>query len=145
MIYWDASALVKKYFREDGSGAVLDRLKGDPVAATSALSYAEIHAVFARKRRERGAAPGALQRRAQSFDGDWESLIVVRIGDALLPMVRDVLGRHPLRGADAVHLASALFLARQTRTPALCFACADERLLEAAAAEGLGAWNPARP
>ena len=142
MIYWDSSAFVKKYLREEGSNAVVDRLTGDPAVATSILSYAEIHAVFARKARERNVSAAALERLSRSFDSDWQSLVVVRVNDAILPAVRDVLIRHPLRGADAVHLASALYLARQTRSSNLCFACADDRLLQAAAAEGLKAWNP---
>lgn len=142
MIFWDSSAFVKKYLREDGSNAVLRRLAGDPVVATSILSYAEIRAAFARKARERGVTGAVLERLNRAFEADWQSLIIVRVNDAILPAIRDVFGRHPLRGADAVHLASALYLARQTRSANLGFACADGRLLEAAGAEGLVAWNP---
>lgn len=142
MIYWDSSAFVKKYLREVGSNAVVRRLAGDPAVATSILSYAEIRAVFARKARERNVTAAVLERLNRSFDADWQSLIVVRVNDFILPAVRDVLDRHPLRGADAVHLASALYLARRTRSSNLGFACADDRLREAAGAEGLAAWNP---
>ncbi len=45
--------------------------------------------------------------------------------------LRPIVKRHGLRGADAVHLASALW---QGSTD---FACYDSRLAEAAAAEGL--------
>jgi predicted nucleic acid-binding protein len=142
LIYWDSSAFVKKYLREEGSDAVVRRLDDDPAVASSILSYAEIHAVFSRKARERGISAAALERLRRSFDSDWKSLVVVRVYDMILPSVREVLSRHPLRGADAVHLASALYLARQTRVTGLSFACADDRLLKAAAAEGLTAWNP---
>jgi predicted nucleic acid-binding protein len=142
LIFWDSSAFVKKYLKEEGSDAVLRRLVADPTAATSILSYAEIRAVFARKARERKVSAAALERLNRNFEADWQSLVVVRVNDFLLPTVRDVLGRHPLRGVDAVHLASALYLARQTRSKHLSFACADSALLEAAGAEGLVAWNP---
>ena len=53
-------------------------------------------------------------------------------------MARDLIQRHPLRGFAAVHLASALNLKRDLGEP-ITFAAADERLLQAAAAEGLQA------
>lgn len=142
MIYWDSSALVKKYLREEGSDAVMQRLAGDAVVTTSILSFAEIHAVFARKASERTISSMAKKLLIRSFESDWQSMVVVHVNDVILPVVRDVLSRHNLRGADAVHLASGLYLARRTKCPKLCFGCADDRLLKAAAAEGLLAWNP---
>lgn len=142
MIYWDSSALVKKYLREEGSDVVMQRLIGDGVVATSILSFAEIHAVFARKASERVISATAQKLLIRSFESDWQSMIVVHMNEVILPVVRDVLSRHNLRGADAVHLASGLYLARRTKCPKLSFGCADDRLLKAASAEGLLAWNP---
>jgi hypothetical protein len=46
----------------------------------------------------------------------------------------------PFRGADAVHLASALLLHQEGLE--VRFACSDRHLLAAAAAEGLATFNP---
>jgi hypothetical protein len=57
----------------------------------------------------------------------------------------DLLERHPLRASDAIHLATALTsnqLLSNGDLPALTFLCADDRLLDAAMAEGLGVDNP---
>ena len=48
--------------------------------------------------------------------------------------------RHPLRGFDAIHLASALMLKRALGEEVI-FAAADVRLLQAAGAERLQALN----
>jgi len=73
LIYWDSSAFVKKYLREEGSAAVVHRLTDDPAVATSILSYAEIRAVFARKASEEGAGPGSLTHSGGVGTADWTS------------------------------------------------------------------------
>jgi len=142
LIYWDASALVKKYLSETGSDTVRQWLAKDPVLVTSQLAYAEIHATFARKRRERDISSLDYQRVCRIFEADWQAITVVQLDDRLLPTIRSLLSRHPLRGADSVHLASALYTAEQAQLRPLPFACADNRLLQAARKEGLDGWNP---
>ena len=56
--------------------------------------------------------------------------------DELNEIIDTIVTSHPLRGFDAVHLASAIIL-HQTLPADLLFACFDEQLLKAAATEGL--------
>ena len=60
--------------------------------------------------------------------------------DEILVAARDLIRRHPLRGFDAIHLASALSL-RAALGEEITFAAADERLLRAARAEHLRPLN----
>ena len=56
-----------------------------------------------------------------------------------------MLERHPLRAYDAIHLATALMVNRRLLAAGvlgLVFLCADDRLLQAAVAEGLAVDNP---
>ncbi len=142
MIYWDSSAIIKKYLKEDGSKAVFQRLAADPVLATSRLTYAEVHAAFARKLREKEISLKTFQETCSLFETDWRAMAIVRMEDKLLPKIRSLLTKHPLRSADSVHLASALYISNYSRYNHLPFACADKKLLEAAVNEGLDAWNP---
>lgn len=142
MIYWDSSALIKKYLKEDGSNAVLQLLSTDPILATSQLTYAEVHATFARKLREKEISLKTYQGTCSLFEADWEAMAIVRIEDKLLPKIRSLLAKHPLRSADSVHLASALYVSEYSHYNALPFACADKKLLQAAINEGLAGWNP---
>lgn len=142
MIYWDSSALIKKYLREEGSDVVHRRLKADSVVITSQIAYAEVHATFARKLREKAFSTRIHQKICRLFDADWKAMIIVRMDDVLLPVIRDLLVRHPLRSADSIHLASAVHVSERARHSSLSFACADEKLLEAAIKEGLAGWNP---
>jgi len=137
----DTSALVKIYISEPGSErmrAVVSQ--GDPKVA-SVLAFAEMHATFARRRREELLLPAELEQIRSGFGDDWERLTQIPVGEAVLRLVPGLCERHPLRGADAVHLASALLLREEGLE--VVFACSDHNLLEAAAAEGLVTFDPA--
>ena len=136
MNYFDTSALIKRFVEEPGSkrvGAVLD---GEPFLATSKVAYAEVHAGLARKLREKALSTAAYRRTSRVFDTDWRAYVRVDLADPLLLIVRDLVQRHPLRGFDAIHLASAMHLQEQLGEEIQVVA-SDDRLLMAAGEEGL--------
>jgi hypothetical protein len=63
-------------------------------------------------------------------------LRLVELSRGVVLRARALLLRHPLRSGDAIQLASALFLQEALGEP-VRFAAYDQRLLTAAAAEGL--------
>jgi len=77
----------------------------------------------------------------KAFESDWGKLFILGFDDELLPTIKKAIHRHAVRGADAVHLASALWL-RSVLQEDVVFACADARLLDAARAERLVAYDP---
>lgn len=134
--YLDTSALVKLYVREAGSAAVRAARDRTEVLATSRLSYVEAHAAAARRAREGGLSQKASERFAQDLRRDWPCYAVIEVSEIVCSLAVELVGRHPLRAADALQLASALFLRESTGQPIL-FLCFDERLLAAAQGEGL--------
>ena len=52
MIYFDSSALVKRYLKEKGTDVVQSLTAREELVATSKFSYPEILSAFMRKRRE---------------------------------------------------------------------------------------------
>jgi predicted nucleic acid-binding protein len=108
--------------------------------AVSVLAFAEIHSAFARRRREGFLLAPELEDLLLRFADDWTKLMQVPIGAEVLSVVPGLCERHPLRGADAVHLASALLLRQEGLE--ILFACSDSSLLGAAAAEGLAIFDP---
>jgi uncharacterized protein len=61
---------------------------------------------------------------------------VVELASPVFERVHGLLGRHPLRASDALHLASALLLGRRSPRE-VQFVVYDEKLADAARAEGL--------
>ena len=155
MLYVDSCALIKHYIRERGSHALKAKLKEESLHQTgvfmSAVGYAEVLAVFARRLRDHllsGKRSQALQKR---FLNDWMfSLSHVQLSAGVLGLIPELVNRHPLRGSDAIHLASALWLrdalgiGKHLGPPnqSLTFATSDRPLKNAASMEGLQVFDP---
>ncbi len=135
MNYFDTSALIKRFAVEPGSPLV-DRLAETALVATSKVSYAEVYSGLCRRKRERALGPAAYELSCRQFEKEWPAYVQAPLTDSVLQLARDVIQRHPLRGFDAIHLASALELAEISGEPSR-FIAADQKLLEAAKAEGL--------
>ena len=155
MLYLDSSALFKRYQNEQGTAALNTRLrketKGLRSVFTSVLTYAEMHAVFARRVREKQLSADEAAVVQDEFDADWVlSIVPIELGTGVLVFVRDLVKRLPLRGADAIHLASALWLRDMARlgtktdqySGPLVFLSSDKQLLKAAANSRLEVFNP---
>lgn len=139
--YLDSSALVKRYVQERGSAAVDRWFASAELLCTAKLAYPEVLAGLARKLREGGMTRANHRKAREHFLKEWEALTVAELTDGVLAGCRRLLESHPLRGADAVHLATALQLQRSLQEE-VAFICADVRLLKAAAAERLTPLNP---
>lgn len=156
MLYLDSSALIKHYQNEQGTEALNIRLqeeaRGLRSVFTSVLSYAEIHAALARRAREKLLSPEEAAIVQDEFDADWVlSIGPIELGTNVLGLVRDIVRGLALRGADAIHLASALWLrdmgrlglkADQYAGP-LVFVSSDKQLARAASRHKLDVFDPA--
>ena len=142
ILFVDTSVLVKLYLAEPGSERMREAAAQEDTLAASLLAFAEIHATFARRRREELLLASELEELQLRFAEDWEELMQIPVGAETLAFVPGLCERHPLRGADAVHLASALLLHREGME--ILFACSDRNLLGAAAAEGLAIFDPSQ-
>ena len=137
ILYCDTSALVKLYFEEKHSADVSGLRRNAETVAISVVGYAEFLAALNRKRREGDLDAGAFRRVAARFQEDWEGLVRVEITDELNLLAASLLGSYPLRGFDALHLASALLLRERLRTREIQFASFDVRQRDAALQENL--------
>ncbi len=155
MLYLDSSALIKRYQNEQGTETLNIRLreeaKGFRSVFTSVLTYGEIHAAFARRAREKLLSAEEAAAVQDEFDADWVlSIAPIELGTGVLVFVRDLVRGFPLRGADAIHLASALWLRDMARmgmkvdqyTGPLVFLSSDKQLVKAAAKNHLEVFNP---
>ncbi len=136
ILYLDTSALVKKYFEEINSSEVISAWKSSLGISTSAVAYAELLAAVYRKASETRVKKSLFQNVVSTFQEDWSSFIIVEVDNRLNETIHKVIANHGLRSFDAIHLASALAIGTAVADNFL-FACYDERLRQAARAEGL--------
>jgi predicted nucleic acid-binding protein len=140
VIYLDTSALVKRFVQEKGSPVVQSLFQSANGVATAKIAYAEIFAGLTRKLRERNLSRAQYSTACRQFESDWHAYVRVELQDDILLLARDLIQRHPLKGFDAVHLASALRL-KVALGEEIRFAAADKNLLRAAQIEKLETIN----
>jgi predicted nucleic acid-binding protein len=137
ILYLDTSAIVKKYFKEQGSVEVIRLWKKTSSIITSTAAYAETLAAIHRKKREMADIDQSIFKAIRiAFEKDWKSFIHVDVTSALNKTIKRVIVTHPLKGFDAIHLASALIV-RQRIDEEFVFACYDKSLNKSAGKEGL--------
>jgi len=132
VIYWDASAVLSVLFKDKHSEKAINLLRREGVHLISSLSYAEVHAVISRIRRESLLSDVLINASYESLEeGPWRRLYL--IPDWV--KFKSLSQKWPLRGADLWHLAIAKTL--QKRIPELYLLTFDNRMLVAAMGEGL--------
>jgi predicted nucleic acid-binding protein len=146
--YLDTSALVKRYIDETGSAWIRATLSQSPPPSLIIvhLALVEITSALTRRRRAGSLASAEYARIQDAFRADclMEYRIVSAV-DQIVVEANHLLEQHPLRAYDAVQLAAASVSNRQLLAEGLSplvFLSADERLNEAASAEGIAVDNP---
>jgi uncharacterized protein len=139
IVYFDASALVPLYVRDRTSAAAIRARGSADALATSLLSYGEVLGAFAQILRRRAISKAAHRLAVSRFLADWPTFQRVPLVPRLLGEVRRLIDSHPLKGADAVQLASALQVLQGVAAAGFegCLACDDRAIARAGREEGL--------
>ena len=142
LLYLDTSALFKRYVEEDESQAVLARIEEAPAVGTALITRVEVAAALAQAVRQERMGRNEAGEAEQEFLDDWEDLTRIRVTESLVTRAGQLAWRHNLRGYDAAQLAAALTWQDETEDTEdeIVFACFDNELAQAAAAEGLETW-----
>ena len=151
MLYLDASALIKCYLKEAGTGALIARItEPNQRIFTSILSFAEVHAAMARKHRGKYLNSTELAQLRDTFARDWALILhTVELNLQTASEIPSLAEKYPIKAGDAVHLSAALWINRTIQTEAdsrerasLEFCVADRALAEIANRCGLLVYNP---
>jgi predicted nucleic acid-binding protein len=135
MIFWDTSALLRCYEGDQASHArarnLLLRERGHCSSALLRLeAVSGIRRRFGRDRAKVASLLRTVNAHIDHFD-------LQAIDEAVLEKGIPLVERHGLRAGDAIHLASALLLARDLGRRHIRFASVDREQTLAASAEGL--------
>jgi len=110
-LYLDTSALAKLYVHEPHSTDVADAVQTADAIATSLLAYPEMRASLARAKREHRLSAADYHAALTTFLEDWEHMAIIDTHETIMKSAGSLAEQHALRGADAIHLASALYIA----------------------------------
>ena len=133
----DTSCLVKLYVEEEESLAVREHVERADAVFSSVVAYPEMRGAFRRRRTEGSLSGASTLRVLRQFDKDWAAMSRITVTDAIAEEAGDLAEVHALRGMDAIHLATAMMVRRETGASVrgVQFLTSDSRLSEAARKE----------
>lgn len=139
--YLDSSAWVKRHQRETGSDW-MDRLwsmQGSFGCAT--LRLIEVLCTIARRNAAHYVARGIVDPILEEVRPDFSAFYQIALDQAVLARAELLVASRHLRGADCIHLASAIQLRESLGVPVTLIA-SDAELHAAASAEGFRMLDP---
>lgn len=132
LLYFDSSALVKLVLDEAGSDLAATLWNGCDAALSSRLAYPEVCAAIAAAGRNHALTELETAAATSDWRRFWASMRPVELTPAVEQHAGVLARDRGLRGADAIHLASALALGVGDLTMAVW----DQRLHASAGAVG---------
>jgi len=138
-VFLDTSALAKHYVEEPGSKELEDLLLSSVKEVTvSTLAFPEFSAAVSRKVRNKEFSERMASEAMKEIEIDWNDLFVkIPLFEDLAKQAASLTIRFPLKGADAIHLVSAVACGADL------FIASDLQLLKAAKRICLHFYNPA--
>ncbi len=132
ILYLDTSSLVKLYVEEVHAVTVRAWVEEADLIATCRVALPETISAFHRRFRSGDFSKLDYENLNAGFTEDWRKYVVLDFDELEAGLL---VRKYSLRGFDAVHLSSAKMM-RQDADLALFFSSFDEKLNNAAAAEG---------
>ena len=141
--YLDASAWVKRYCQELGTIWLQSLFAQNLTFACATLGLVEVVATLARKCKARQISQPQLQQKTQELEADWQNFIQVQLTAEAVNRSKGLAVSLALRGADAVHLASAFLLqSHLSQGDQLILIASDRELKVAAQSSSLTVLDP---
>jgi predicted nucleic acid-binding protein len=137
-IFLDTSALAKRYVQESGSEELEELLISiTPEIFLSTLAFVEFASAMGRKLWNKEIAEAVVGEAIKELKKDWyEVFVKIPLEDTLAEEAAAIALEYSLKGADAVHLASA-----QAADVEL-FVASDNKLIRSAKKLGMNSYNP---
>ncbi len=130
-LFFDTSALAKRYIAEPGTETVLERCREAREVILSVICAPELISTFNRLRREHKLSDEQYRTMKKDIAADLVQATIVPLTEAVLEKTIAALQKAPLRTLDALHVAAAL------ESSSDLFVSADRRQCKAAREMGL--------
>jgi predicted nucleic acid-binding protein len=136
ILYFDSSALVKRYVEEQGSSDVLDWMDASDLNGTGLVTRVEVVAAITRAMRMQYVSQDDARKILDTFRKEWSSFHRLPVSEPLVERADATACEHNLRGYDAIHLAAAFTWQELLDLP-VTVVTYDRGLAEAARASGM--------
>lgn len=130
-VFFDTSALAKRYVVEEGSNKVMAVCDRADTLAISVICLPELISTLSRLVREKKISPAQYRATRGAILTDLAGVDICEMTPQVMDSVIELLEQHHLRAMDAIHVACAL-----AYQPDL-FVSADKRQAEAARKSGI--------
>ena len=131
-IFFDSSALAKRYIIEEKSEKVSDAFLKAKKIFVSIFCMPEVFSALNRLKREKKINKEQYSQIKLAIYEDFKLFDVCSLGESVLREAIGILENHPLKSLDALQLASALIMSADF------FACSDKHLLSIARKTKIG-------
>lgn len=143
--YFDTSALLKRYLLEEGTQGVLELFRQkDYTVVTSSITLVEGYHGICRKCREESVSIRVQERILRDLKKDLSNAKIVEFNALVIKQAQKIIGNHPIRTLDAIHIASALVFHPRKKLKIQFISC-DEKQCVVALKQGLSVFNPLGP
>ena len=146
-LFWDASALVKRYTVEPGSAMVDEAFDHSEQFGfvTTMVAAAETFSILIRKRNDARISDATFEGAATELYGDiinGSAFALFTVSDDTILASFDLIRKHNLNATDAAMLEIAIRVFRGGSSDRWILVASDKRLLRAAQAEDLAVLDP---
>jgi len=140
ILFFDTSALVKRYYEEPGTTHVDRLIEGEDTVAISSLSIIETVSAFRRKHNQEKITEAKMnQLLGKFFDEALTDFVMLPMDEALMQHSIDLVLENDLRTLDSLQLSTALSLPEEND---VVFISADKELVSTAEQRGITTINP---
>jgi predicted nucleic acid-binding protein len=140
IVYFDTSALVKRYVEETSSREVEALFEEEnTILGSVIIAQVEMAAALQKAIRLGNASEALLPEIWQDFLDDWKSFTRIQVSSSLVEKASQISFTHKLRGYDSLHLAAACLWQEKLALP-VTLATFDRELWLAGQEAGVEVW-----
>lgn len=140
-LFFDTSALVKRYYEEPGTETVDALIEGESTVVISSLAVVETVSAFRRKYNRDGISELQMNRLLSAFfEEALAEFVILPMDESAFQFSFSLVLEHDLRTLDSLQLSAALTVDADDKP--VTFVSADTELVAIADANGLTTVNP---
>lgn len=138
ILFFDTSALIKKYIFEEGSNKVDKLMEKADTVIVSAITEIETHSAFKRLLTEKAISDNDYKTLINEFNIDYPYFTHIFFDSAIASNAKILIEKYQLKTLDSIQLGTAILLKNDIDY----FVACDYKLLKAGTKEGLKIINP---